>query len=200
MIAHSPTPRWRVPLYALLVLLAVGLVGGLAGCGGGADEGPTQQEEQQQEQEDQQDEQETEEETPSEEEPSDEAEDAEQDEGDTSDEADEEMSLVERGQQVAQANGCLGCHSTDGSQMTGPTWQGLFGREVTLSNGETVTADAAYITESIRDPQAKIVEGFSPAMPSYGESQISADDVEALIAYIRSLSDSSDADGNGGDE
>ena len=107
-------------------------------------------------------------------------------------ESEDEVSLVERGQTVAQNTGCLACHSTDGSPMVGPTWQGAYGHEVTLANGETVMADEEYIRESIRDPDAKIVQGYPNSMPAYGESQISADELEALIAYIKSLSDEGD--------
>lgn len=96
---------------------------------------------------------------------------------------------IERGLAVAQTNGCLGCHSTDGSKMTGPTWQGLFGSDVSLANGETVTADEAYVIEAIREPNAKVHEGFSPAMPAYGESQINDEELQDLVAYIKSLSE-----------
>lgn len=89
------------------------------------------------------------------------------------------------GKQIADSNGCTGCHSIDGSASAGPTWQGLFGHEVAYSGG-SVTADAEYLTESIRDPGAKIVEGFADIMPKiYGE--FSDDQINALIAYIESL-------------
>ena len=110
--------------------------------------------------------------------------------GDQQTDGGEPQTPIERGRLVAQSNGCLGCHSIDGSQMTGPTWQGLFGHEVQLNSGETLTADEAYIHESVRNPNAKVVEGFSPAMPAYGESQISEDQLNDLIEYIKSLSES----------
>ena len=34
------------------------------------------------------------------------------------------------GQALAESNGCATCHSADGSDGTGPTWQGLAGTEV----------------------------------------------------------------------
>lgn len=96
--------------------------------------------------------------------------------------------LAQRGQQVAQQNGCTGCHSIDGSQAIGPTWQGLYGEETALADGSTVTADDAYITESIRNPSAKVVEGFpNGVMPAFGPDQVSDDDIQAIIAYMQTL-------------
>src|SRR5690606_39742663 len=57
--------------------------------------------------------------------------------------------------------GCYACHSLDGTPMVGPTWAGLYGREVELTTGERVVADEAYLRESIEDPDAKIVRGYA---------------------------------------
>lgn len=96
--------------------------------------------------------------------------------------------LAQRGQQVAQENGCTGCHSIDGSEAIGPTWLGLYNSEVPLADGSTVTADDAYITESVRDPGAKIHDGFpGGVMPAFGEDQVSEDDLAAIIAFIATL-------------
>ena len=92
-----------------------------------------------------------------------------------------------RGQNLYNQDGCKTCHSLDGSKGIGPTWKGLFGSKVKLSDGKTVTADEAYITESIKDPSAKTVQGFSAnAMPNFGlilkDSQV-AD----LVAFIMTV-------------
>ena len=94
--------------------------------------------------------------------------------------------LVERGKQLAQGNGCLGCHSTNGSKSLGPTWQGLFGKVETLQDGSTVTVDEAYLKESIVEPNAKIVKDFPAAMPAF--KTLSDEEIQALIAFIKSLS------------
>jgi len=91
--------------------------------------------------------------------------------------------LVERGKQLAQANGCLGCHTTDGSKALGPTWQGLYGKVETLQDGTTVTVDEAYLKESIIDPNAKIVKGFPSVMPAF--KTLSDEELQALIAFIK---------------
>lgn len=80
---------------------------------------------------------------------------------------------------------CLACHSVDGSTLVGPTWQGLFGKTETMEGGETVVVDEAYITESIRDPGAKIVQGYPPAMPPFPD--LTDQDIQDIIAYIKSL-------------
>lgn len=80
--------------------------------------------------------------------------------------------------------GCSSCHSVDGARSEGPTWAGLWGSEVTLTDGTTVTADDAYIRESILEPQAKVHEGFGNSMPAV---EVTDAQVDQLVAYIKSL-------------
>jgi cytochrome c oxidase subunit 2 len=89
------------------------------------------------------------------------------------------------GQDVFDSQGCSGCHSTSGGSGTGPPLDGIYGEEVTLTDGSTVERDDEYLTRAIQDPSADIVEGFSPQMPDFG---LDDDEVAAVIAYIRSLS------------
>ena len=90
-----------------------------------------------------------------------------------------------RGQALVVANGCAACHSITGAAGIGPTWFGLFGHEVLLTDGSVVTADEAYIHESIKAPQAKIVAGFeNQLMPTYGFTDAQIDDI---VAYIKTL-------------
>jgi cytochrome c oxidase subunit II len=49
-----------------------------------------------------------------------------------------------------------------------------------------VTADDPYIRESLLLPNAKIVAGFLPLMPSY-QGQLTEDQILSLITYIKSL-------------
>ena len=95
--------------------------------------------------------------------------------------------LVAQGQALVQSNGCLACHSTDGSVLVGPSWQGIYGHQMTLADGTTVTADDEYIRESIMDPNAKIVEGFLPNLMPQNFDTLPDSDIEAIIAYIKSL-------------
>jgi len=89
------------------------------------------------------------------------------------------------GQLLVSANGCAACHSINGAPGIGPTWFGLFGSEVELSDGTTVVADEAYLAESIRAPQVKIVAGFeTQLMPTYGFTD---EQIANIVAYIKTL-------------
>lgn len=105
-------------------------------------------------------------------------------------EAEEEAGALppsaERGEHIVEGSGCLACHSIDGTEKVGPTFKGLFGRTVTLADGGTVTADEDYIRESIVDPNAKVVKGFQPIMPTFKDS-LGSGDITAVIVYLKSL-------------
>lgn len=70
--------------------------------------------------------------------------------------------------------------------MRAPDLEGLFGTQVSLSDGSKVMADENYIRESILNPQAKITMGYQNIMPSFAKT-VSEEDVFDLIAYIKSL-------------
>ncbi len=90
-----------------------------------------------------------------------------------------------RGQALVAASGCAACHSINGAAGIGPTWYGLFGSQVSIAGDGTVTADEAYIHESIKAPQAKIVKGFeNQLMPNYGFNDNQINDI---VAYIKTL-------------
>jgi cytochrome c1 len=83
--------------------------------------------------------------------------------------------------------GCNACHMNPTTGKDYPDLRGLYGSTVKLRDGSSVTADEAYLRESILDPNKKIVAGYQPSMPSY--SYLKDDQVKALIAYIKSLKD-----------
>lgn len=99
-------------------------------------------------------------------------------------ESERELPLAELGRQLYQQQGCLGCHSVDGSAMIGPSFAGLFGKERTFTDGTTVVADEDYIRESIYQPGNKVVEGFNPVMISY-QGILNDQQVNALIEFIK---------------
>ena len=95
---------------------------------------------------------------------------------------------VKLGQQSATQYGCTACHSINGSAGVGPTWKGLAGSKRALASGDAVTADDAYLLESIVDPNAKIAKGSNAnIMPATFGTQLKAEDIEHIVAYINSL-------------
>jgi cytochrome c oxidase subunit II len=59
---------------------------------------------------------------------------------------------------------------------------------VRLADGSTIVADDGYIRESILQPNAKIVAGFQPVMPSF-QGLVTEDQIVALTAYIKAQKD-----------
>jgi cytochrome c oxidase subunit 2 len=94
---------------------------------------------------------------------------------------------VVRGQVISQQFGCLACHSTDGSELAGPTWLGVFGSEESLDDGTSVIVDRAYIIKSIREPGIQIVAGFQNIMPAGIGADLTDEQIEDVIAFIESL-------------
>ncbi|UXC37778.1 c-type cytochrome [Cupriavidus gilardii] len=91
--------------------------------------------------------------------------------------------LAEQGRTLAQSKGCVACHSIDGSPSVGPTWKGLYGHTTTFTDGSSAKVDDDYLRTEIREPQQRVVKGFAPIMP---KMPLTEDEVNALIAYIRS--------------
>jgi cytochrome c oxidase subunit 2 len=96
-----------------------------------------------------------------------------------------EGSLASQGEKLFQKYACSTCHTNDATGR-GPVLIGLYGTNVTLTNDTTVVANEDYIRESILNPQAKIVKGFTGIMPTF-QGQMSEDDLLKLVAYIHSL-------------
>jgi len=94
-------------------------------------------------------------------------------------------SLAENGEKLFQDLACGNCHKADGSGRC-PTLVGLFGKRVEMANGQMVTADEAYIRESILQPNAKIVAGYQPLMPTF-QGLVTEEGVLQLVEYIKSL-------------
>jgi cytochrome c oxidase subunit 2 len=98
--------------------------------------------------------------------------------------------LAKAGEAVFRARGCSGCHS-EASKVHAPDLKGLYGRKVQLADGRTVTADEAYLRDSMLMPRRDVAAGFKPIMPSYA-GILTDGEIISLTAYIRSLSGSQD--------
>ncbi len=94
-------------------------------------------------------------------------------------------SLAQLGQEISTQQGCIACHTVDGSLGVGPSWLGMFGRIETLEDGSTIVVDDEYFRESIRYAKRRMVAGYPNVMPSYWmEDQ----EIDALLAFARQLS------------
>ncbi len=94
------------------------------------------------------------------------------------------------GMEVYRSIGCAACHSTDGSKLTGPSFKGIFGHEVTVVTGgkeRTQTVDEAYIRKSILEPNADLVKGFNANLMQTYKGQLSDQEINDLIDYIKTL-------------
>jgi cytochrome c oxidase subunit 2 len=88
------------------------------------------------------------------------------------------------GREISISAGCASCHGEDGNGRVGPKWIGLADSQVTLSDGTVVTADDAYLYESIKDPGAKKRRGASGIMPA---NKLTDEEIANIIVYIRAL-------------
>ena len=91
------------------------------------------------------------------------------------------------GRNLYESLGCVSCHGANAEGGRGPALLGVYGSKVVLNNNSSVVADEGYLRESVLNPQAKIVTGFGPIMPSF-QGQISEEQLLQIVAYIKSLS------------
>ncbi|ALK96587.1 cytochrome B561 [Massilia sp. WF1] len=91
--------------------------------------------------------------------------------------------MAARGFALFRSYGCSGCHAA-GSSVHAPDLSNLLGRRVHLQDGRVLTADEAYVRDSILVPRKDIVAGYEPIMPSFA-GQIGEEDLLAIIEYIR---------------
>lgn len=103
------------------------------------------------------------------------------------------LTLADQGKKLTEAKGCTACHNVEGAGSIGPNYTGLYGSVRTFQDGSTATADESYIRESILASQKRIVKGFNPVMPAY-QGQISESEINAIVAYIKTLSSNSERD------
>jgi cytochrome c oxidase subunit 2 len=89
------------------------------------------------------------------------------------------------GEELFVANACNTCHRPDSSARA-PILNGVYGRPVKLLDGKTIVADDEYIRDSILNPQAKIVAGYQPIMPTF-KGVIPEEELLQLVDYVKKL-------------
>jgi cytochrome c oxidase subunit 2 len=95
--------------------------------------------------------------------------------------------MVASGAELFEQLACQTCHrAAPNRPARGPRLEGLYGTQVKLANGGTVTADDDYIRESILNPTAKVTAGWDPIMPTF-QGQVSEEQLLQLLSYVKSL-------------
>ncbi|WP_336486592.1 cytochrome c oxidase subunit II [Methylobacterium nigriterrae] len=104
-----------------------------------------------------------------------------------------QISAVAAGRAIYNAYGCPACHDA-GVHVKAPKLAGLYGTQVKLADGRTVTADDGYLRDKILNPNAnRLAEGYKPIMPSFA-GVIPADDLGRLIDYLKAYDRTADGE------
>ena len=88
------------------------------------------------------------------------------------------------GEELYQLHACHTCHSLDGSRMIGPSFKGVYGKEVQLNGEISKIVNDDYLIESILNPSQEIVKGFPDLMGSY-KLLLNEKEVNTLIDFIK---------------
>lgn len=97
---------------------------------------------------------------------------------------------VAEGKRLMEKNGCIVCHSSDGTKIIGPSYKGVYGHKITvITDGKEreVIADDEYIKRSIYEPEADIVKGFVKGQMVSYKTILSDQDVANIIEYLKTL-------------
>lgn len=95
------------------------------------------------------------------------------------------------GLKLLRNTGCLACHSLDATKLVGPSFTGLYGSQRTVFSGNaetTVTADDAYIINSIYNPNNDIVAGFPKNLMQSYKALLTEADIAIITGYLKTLS------------
>ena len=88
---------------------------------------------------------------------------------------------------LLRSKGCLGCHTTDGKPLIGPSYKGIYGAKVTVlvkGKPEVKTVDGKYLRFMVTNPDVWVVKGYQPVMP---KTPLTKKEVSEIIAYIKAL-------------
>ncbi|MBK6347858.1 MAG: cytochrome c oxidase subunit II [Bacteroidales bacterium] len=94
------------------------------------------------------------------------------------------------GKRLMEKNGCVVCHSSDGTKIVGPSYKGVYGHKLTVvTNGKEreIIADDEYIKRSIYEPDADLVKGFTKGQMVSYKTILSDEDVANIIEYLKTL-------------
>jgi cytochrome c oxidase subunit 2 len=94
-------------------------------------------------------------------------------------------SLAQNGERLFASLSCNACHNTR-PDARGPSLANVYNAKLTLTSGQAITVDDAYLRDAILNPSQHITQGYAPIMPTY-QGQISEEGVIALVEYIKNL-------------
>ncbi len=100
-----------------------------------------------------------------------------------------DASWIEWGEQVKLGNGCAACHSIDGSEGNGPTWQNLIGEPHSYMDGSNIVMDYDHMVQSIEQPTAHVRSSGYAVGQNMAAYRLSTPEYDALYAYMASISD-----------
>lgn len=92
------------------------------------------------------------------------------------------------GEHMVKVEGCLKCHSLDGSKGRAPTFKGMYGSTISGHRfGKPVTekVDETFIRESIKYSSKFITDGYVDSMPPYDD--LTEETMNGIVSYIMSL-------------
>lgn len=93
---------------------------------------------------------------------------------------------VAAGQQIFNTGGdsgipCASCHTLDGTDLVGPSLQGIAERAAEREPGTSATD---YLHESIVNPSAYLVSGYEDLMNNDYSDTLSDADIDNLVAFL----------------
>ncbi|MCX6251625.1 MAG: cytochrome c oxidase subunit II [Bacteroidetes bacterium] len=94
------------------------------------------------------------------------------------------------GLQLLRKNGCLGCHSLDGTKLASVSFKGLFGKtEHVLTDGKEheVLIDGEYIHTSIYEPDRDVVAGYPKGIMKSYKSLVTDQDINTITDYLKTI-------------
>jgi len=91
--------------------------------------------------------------------------------------------------------GCSSCHQ-ENDKGRGPSLHGLYGTKVQFEGGGSEVANEAYLRESIVDPKAKILKGYTPLMPTF-RGLVNEEGLMQIIEYLKSIGPAKQAPATG---
>jgi cytochrome c oxidase subunit 2 len=95
------------------------------------------------------------------------------------------MSLAQNGERLFASMGCNACH-TGADNARGPNLAGVYGTKLTLTNGQQVLVNDAYLRDAILNPSEHVTAGYNPIMPTY-QGQISEDGLIDIVEFLKTL-------------